>query len=134
MKTKSKLTKGQLFKRIEPFLKDFTLFDVKPDQILHTYGDLVMLLDKKGYKVIKRTKDLTFWIKPYSPGNIARNKNKSSYLAEANKDYSLVILTKTVGSEGLVSTKSQTGWSFGLYDGGGISSFTELFEYIVKNR
>lgn len=129
-----KLTKTQLFKRLQPHLKDFTLFEKVEDEPQRTKEEVIEILESKKYHLLKEDEHHEYWVKLFNPGNYSRNKNPKSYLDEGNDDYSLVILTNAIGSEGLVATRKGKGFTYGLYDNGGILNFTELYDHIAKYR
>lgn len=128
----TKLTKAQLFNRLQAHLKDFTMFEELPEKVQKSREEVVELVKVKGYHLIKEDDKYEYWVKLYDPGDFTRNKNPKSYLDAKNADYSVVILTAAMGSEGLVSTKKQTGFAEGLYCNGGVSTFTELYEIINR--
>lgn len=130
------LTKSQLAKRFEPFLKDFTLYEHRKEKKKPvTRAQLAALLTKKGYKQIKKTTKETWFAKVWNPSekHLSRNKNKD-ILDPKNCDYSLVILAKDGFTEGLVWTKKQQGYHLGLYEAGGVFTLDELHDYITEYR
>lgn len=130
-KSRQKLrTKTELFKKLTPYLADFEYkITNKPK---HSRTTIRRLLKTKEYTLLStkthlRTK-IEYWAKSWN-GDIARNKK--DLLVSSNVDFSVVILGPTGGSQGYVALPSKsTGFSEGLFDGGGNYSYDELYEAI----
>lgn len=110
------------------------MFAKQPKTVKRTKRDVLKLIKSKGYQLLRKEENYDYWVKPYTPGNIGRNKSSRNYLAADNHDYSLVVLASAAGTEGLVSTKKSIGFVYGLYDGGGLFSLTELYNHIKNSR
>ncbi len=129
MKKKTKmLTDKAILEKLQPYLKDFELFEEKPKIKQKTRAEFLKLLDDKKYICIKKERKTEYYIKPYSYLKNVRLPSARSPLVD---NYSLVILVGSIVTEGLISV---TGHYKGLYEGGSLDTITNTYKYISENR
>lgn len=119
-----KSAKNELLKKIAPQLSSFDILGRLGEKKV-SKKQMLALLKKKNYRLLKKDGINEIFIR-----KTWFNRNKT-LLSPKTNDFSVVILQKALGSEGLVDTSPESG---GLYDGGNVKSFNELYKAISKNR